>query len=79
VVLTVYSPRLVVHLAIAWQPNLALCRAPITKEGAFSKASKTSRWHACCHCAGMTDLILVAVTIGFFALSIAYTRGCDRL
>jgi len=27
----------------------------------------------------MTDLILVAVTIGFFALSIAYTRGCDRL
>jgi hypothetical protein len=29
--------------------------------------------------AAMTDLILVVVTIAFFALSIAYTRGCDRL
>jgi len=27
----------------------------------------------------MADLIFVAVTIAFFALSIAYTRGCDRL
>jgi hypothetical protein len=27
----------------------------------------------------MLDLIFVAVTVGFFALSIAYTRGCDRL
>jgi hypothetical protein len=27
----------------------------------------------------MADLILVAVTIAFFALSIAYTRACDRL
>jgi hypothetical protein len=29
--------------------------------------------------AAMADLILVAVTVAFFALSIAYTRGCDRL
>ena len=27
----------------------------------------------------MLDLIFIVVTIGFFALSIAYTRGCDRL
>jgi hypothetical protein len=27
----------------------------------------------------MADLIFVAVTVAFFALSIAYTRGCDRL
>jgi len=27
----------------------------------------------------MLDLIFIAITIGFFALSIAYTRGCDRL
>jgi hypothetical protein len=30
-------------------------------------------------CDPMTDLIFVAVTVAFFALSIAYTRGCDRL
>jgi len=28
---------------------------------------------------GMADLIFAAVTVAFFALSIAYTRGCDRL
>jgi hypothetical protein len=27
----------------------------------------------------MADLIFVAVTVAFFALSIAYTRGCARL
>jgi hypothetical protein len=27
----------------------------------------------------MADLILVVVIIVFFALSIAYTRACDRL
>lgn len=27
----------------------------------------------------MTDLIFVAVAIGFFALAIAYTHGCEKL
>jgi len=27
----------------------------------------------------MLDLIFIAVTVGFFALSIAYTRGCDKI
>jgi len=27
----------------------------------------------------MLDLIFIGVTVGFFTLSIAYTRGCDRL
>jgi len=27
----------------------------------------------------MLDAILIAVGLGFFALSIAYTFGCDRL
>jgi hypothetical protein len=28
---------------------------------------------------GMFDLVFVAVTIGFFALGVAYTRSCDHL
>jgi hypothetical protein len=37
--------------------------------------------HGHTYCSGgrMLDLIFIAVTVGFFALSIAYTRGCDRL
>jgi hypothetical protein len=27
----------------------------------------------------MSDLIFIAVTIGFFALAIGYTHGCERL
>jgi len=27
----------------------------------------------------MTDVIYVVVTLGFFALSIAYVRACDRI
>jgi hypothetical protein len=27
----------------------------------------------------MWDLIFVALTIGLFALSIAYTRGCEKI
>jgi hypothetical protein len=27
----------------------------------------------------MSDLIFIAITIGFFGLSIAYTYGCDKL
>jgi len=27
----------------------------------------------------MSDLIFIAVTIGFFALSIAYANGCEKL
>ena len=27
----------------------------------------------------MLDLIFIAVAIGFFALSIAYTHGCEKL
>jgi hypothetical protein len=27
----------------------------------------------------MGDLLYIATTIGFFLLSIAYTRGCDQL
>ena len=27
----------------------------------------------------MTDLIFVAVTLGFFALSVAYVHACDRI
>jgi hypothetical protein len=27
----------------------------------------------------MFDLVFIAVTIGFFALGVAYTRGCDHL
>jgi len=27
----------------------------------------------------MSDLIFVLVTIGFFAVSIAYVRACDRI
>lgn len=38
-------------------------------------------WHgACCsdrH--AMTDLVLILVTIGFFAVAILYVAACDRL
>ena len=27
----------------------------------------------------MLDLIFVAIVVGFFALAVAYTRGCERL
>lgn len=27
----------------------------------------------------MIDLILVAASVGFFAISVAYTHGCERL
>ena len=27
----------------------------------------------------MTDFIFIAVSIGFFVLSIAYTHGCEKL
>jgi len=27
----------------------------------------------------MVDLIFIGITAAFFALSVAYTRGCDRL
>ena len=27
----------------------------------------------------MSDLIFIAIAIGFFGLSIAYTYGCDKL
>jgi hypothetical protein len=27
----------------------------------------------------MTDLFFLAVTVGFFALAIAYVHGCERL
>jgi hypothetical protein len=27
----------------------------------------------------MLDLIFIATTVAFFALAVAYTRGCDRL
>ena len=27
----------------------------------------------------MSDLLFLAVTIGFFALAIAYTYGCEKL
>jgi hypothetical protein len=27
----------------------------------------------------MSDLFFIALTIGFFSLSIVYTRGCQRL
>jgi hypothetical protein len=27
----------------------------------------------------MTDLLFIAIAIGFFGLSIAYTYGCDKL
>jgi hypothetical protein len=27
----------------------------------------------------MTDFIFIVVSVGFFALSIAYTHGCEKL
>jgi hypothetical protein len=27
----------------------------------------------------MFDLVFIVVTVGFFALGVAYTRGCDHL
>ena len=27
----------------------------------------------------MTDLIAIAIAIGFFAVAIAYTHGCEKL
>jgi len=27
----------------------------------------------------MSDFIFIAVSVGFFALSIAYTHGCEKL
>jgi hypothetical protein len=27
----------------------------------------------------MLDLIFIAVAVGFFALAVAYTHGCERL
>jgi hypothetical protein len=27
----------------------------------------------------MTDLVFIAISVGFFALSIAYTHGCEKL
>jgi hypothetical protein len=29
--------------------------------------------------ASMIDLILIAASVGFFAISVAYTHGCERL
>lgn len=29
--------------------------------------------------APMLDLIFILVTVGFFVLAVAYTRGCERL
>jgi succinate-acetate transporter protein len=34
---------------------------------------------ACLVAARSTDLIFVAVTVGFFLLCIAYAEGCERL
>jgi hypothetical protein len=41
-----------------------------------------SRWHLACtsvHPGQPMDFVLVAVTVVFFAISVAYVRGCDRL
>jgi hypothetical protein len=27
----------------------------------------------------MSDLIYIAIAVGFFALSVAYTHGCEKL
>jgi hypothetical protein len=27
----------------------------------------------------MSDLIFIAISVGFFALTIAYTHGCEKL
>jgi hypothetical protein len=27
----------------------------------------------------MSDIVFIAITVGFFALSIAYTHGCEKL
>lgn len=38
-------------------------------------------WHLPCTSAegGPMDLLFVVATIAFFAVSLAYVRGCDRL
>ncbi len=39
-------------------------------------------WHRGCRPGGQVipmDLVLVAATVAFFAVSLAYVRGCDRL
>src|SRR3954453_12819244 len=35
--------------------------------------------HPCCKELSMLDLILLAIGLGFFALSVGYTIACDRL
>ena len=40
----------------------------------LASALQTSLLEGC-----MLDLVFVLVTVGFFAVAIAYTRACDRL
>jgi hypothetical protein len=49
---------------------------------------ETGRWHTECLRAvhvrlhrrrAMTDLVLIVVTVVFFAVAIAYAAGCDRI
>jgi len=46
---------------------------------AFAPDPRGPDGHTYCSRGRMLDLIFIGVTVGFFALSIAYTRGCDRL
>jgi hypothetical protein len=44
--------------------------------------SRNSAWHPWCshgRPGNHMDLLYVAATIAFFAVSLAYVRGCDRL
>jgi hypothetical protein len=53
-------------------------------KGVFDASNRISPGHHSLHCFiarehPMLDVILVAVALGFFALSIGYTIACDRL
>lgn len=46
------------------------------------KRPRKTAWHLpCSRCRqeGRMDLVLVIATVAFFAVSLAYVRGCDRL
>jgi hypothetical protein len=38
-----------------------------------------TRWHLECTRGGAMDFLFVAATIAFFAVSLAYVHGCERL
>ena len=56
-----------------------LYAAPDNYPATSSAVPVRSRWRSLRRSKSMLDVILLAVGLGFFALSIAYAFGCERL